>query len=251
MSDLNGPRPPRESGTDLHDDKSGVETVKDEGAAVTDTAVDAAKDVGQRTKDEAASVVNDAKDELQNLYQQTRSELTDEAAKQQDRVATGLQAIGDDLNAMAAHSEENGLARELVRNTSQRVGDAATWLSAREPGDVLHEVKSFARRQPGVFIGAAAIAGVVAGRLTRALAASAKDDQERGTAGSAPAGRSTDTPPLPSEDPLGAPSGADVPASPLVGGIGRPVNDMPVAPQPGSSPSVSGEDGSNERPYTL
>lgn len=165
-------------GAHAKEESSSVQTAKDETAAVTHTATDAAQEVGHAAKNEADAVVDESTDQVRELYQQTRSELAEKAAKQQDRVATGLQTVGDDLSSMARNSEDSGLAREFVNEASQRVSRVATWLSNREPGEVLEEVKTFARRQPGVFIGAVTLAGAVTGRLTRALASNSHEDQE-------------------------------------------------------------------------
>ena len=56
------------------------------------------------------------------------------------------------------------MAGNLVREAAQRTGSLAEWLNARDPGSVLDEVKSFARRRPGAFIAIAAVAGVAVGR---------------------------------------------------------------------------------------
>jgi hypothetical protein len=79
---------------------------------------------------------------------------------------------------MTAHVEDPGLATDVVREVSRRLSSAATWLGDRDPGSVLAEVKSFARRRPGTFIIGAAVLGVLAGRLTRALASNASDDHK-------------------------------------------------------------------------
>ena len=71
---------------------------------------------------------------------------------------------------MASSSDQHGIASDLVRQAAQRAHSVAGWLDQRDPGSLLNEVKSYARRNPGTFIAAAAIAGALAGRLTRALA---------------------------------------------------------------------------------
>jgi len=70
---------------------------------------------------------------------------------------------------MADASDEQGMATDLVSQAAARVDSAASWLDEREPGAILEEAKSFARQRPGLFIALAAGAGVVAGRLTKAL----------------------------------------------------------------------------------
>lgn len=237
---------------------STVAAVKDEAASVARTGVDAAKDVGRTAGDEAGAVMEEAKDQLQDLYEQTRAELTDEAAKQQERISTGLRTVGDDLDAMARSSDDGGVARQLVRETSQRVSRAASWLGDREPGEVLEEVKAFARRQPGVFIGVAAIAGVVAGRLTRALAANASESGG-GAGPSRPQGGGRIIP-VDSERAGAGPSGADTAGAGVIPGAHGATEDLPgTVGQPAqgpaqtraSEPGMRGEAGTDDRPHAL
>jgi hypothetical protein len=56
---------------------------------------------------------------------------------------------------------------EVARQASERARTVASCLEEREPGDLLDEVRRFARRKAGVFLAGAALAGVVVGRLTR------------------------------------------------------------------------------------
>lgn len=153
-----------------------VDTAKHEAAELKDTVTDQAKGVVATAKGEASSVVHEATSQAKSLFAQTQSELKDQASTQQQRVATGLQSISDELGSMASGSEQSGLAADLVRQASGRLAGAATWLSDRDPGSVLTEVKRFARRKPGTFILGAAVLGVVVGRLTRALATNAADE---------------------------------------------------------------------------
>lgn len=155
-----------------------LDTAKQEAADMKDTATSAAKDVAGTAKDEAASVAQETKAQVTDLYHQARHEFTDQASKQQERIATGLSALGDELGSMARNSEGSGVAGDLVQKVSERVSGAASWLSSRDPSAVLTDVKAFARRRPGAFIGGALVAGVLVGRLTRALATNAKEQSE-------------------------------------------------------------------------
>ncbi len=154
-----------------------VETAKHEAVELKDTATEQAKDVVGTAKNEAASVIGEAKSQVKDLYGQSQQELKEQAATQQQRIADGLRSVSDELHSMASGSEQNGLASDLVRQVSSRLSGAATWLGDRDPASVLSEVKSYARRKPGTFILGAVIAGVVVGRLTRALASNASDDK--------------------------------------------------------------------------
>lgn len=158
-----------------------VETAKSEAGAVKNAAMDAAKGTAHTAKDEVAAVAGTTKSQVKDLYTQTRSELGTQASQQQERLVTGLKAVGDELGSMARNSEGGGIATDFTQQVSTRLSGAAEWLGEREPADVLDEVKRFARRRPLVFIAGAAVAGIVAGRLVRSLAAAQHHESPTGT----------------------------------------------------------------------
>lgn len=161
--------------TTSRDGNSSLETAKHEAGDLKDTAVNEAGHVAETAKGEAKAVAQEVKYQAKDLFAQTQRELKDQAQVQQQRVASGLRSMSDELDSMTASAQNPGMASDLLRQASSRVAGAATWLGDRDPGSLLYEVKSFARRRPGTFIIGAAILGVVAGRLTRALAANASD----------------------------------------------------------------------------
>jgi hypothetical protein len=144
---------------------------------VKDTAKAEASRVVETAKEEAGGVAAEAKSQARTLYAQTKGELREQAEKQQQRAAEGLRSASDELRALASGTgvPSPGLATDLVREASTRVSGIASWLGDRDPESLLAEVKSYARRRPGMFIGIALVAGVVAGRLTRALAEGSAD----------------------------------------------------------------------------
>jgi hypothetical protein len=214
-----------------------VETAKHEAANVKDTATEEAGHVVETAKTEAKSVAYEAKSQVKDLYHQSTSELKEQAGIQQRRVAEGLQSVGGELRSMADNAE-GGVAADLVRQTSQKISSAASWIGDRDPGSLLNEVKSYARRRPGVFIAGAALVGLVAGRLTRALAESGSDDQRVG--GATPAGSAPSTGTAVSG--AGATANVAVPPAPPapVGAVPPAHNSapdgVPGVPEAGSTP---------------
>jgi hypothetical protein len=99
-------------------------------------------------------------------------QVRDQAGSQKTRAVQGLHAVSDELEQMAQSSGQSGLATEVARQVSGRSRELAGYLDRHEPADLLDEIRSYARRRPVVFLAGAAVAGVVAGRLTRGLAAS-------------------------------------------------------------------------------
>jgi hypothetical protein len=82
-------------------------------------------------------------------------------------VADGLHSLSEQFDGMAANADE-GTAVDLVRRAADRSRSVADWIGDRDPGSMLGELRSFASRRPGVFIAAAAAAGILVGRFTRA-----------------------------------------------------------------------------------
>jgi len=157
---------------------------KERAADVKDTSVAAGAHVAGVAKEELHKVGSETKQQAKDLYRQTQSELSNQAASQQKRVASGIRTLGDEFGSMAEKSESQGVASDLAHQAATRAAGVADWLDQRDPGALLDEVKGFARRRPGMFIAIAAVAGVVAGRLTRSVIAEAKDSDTSGTTGS-------------------------------------------------------------------
>lgn len=175
----------------------GMDTAKEEAANVAGTAKDEAKHVAQTAKHEAKQVGREARTQASRLYHQARTELSDQASHQQERLAGGLRSASGELRGMADSSTNGGVATDLVRQASDRLDGVASWLGARDPRGVLDEVSRYARRRPLVFIGVAALAGVLVGRLTRSLAQGSPDDDQdwssRGLTASSGPGLAPDT----------------------------------------------------------
>ena len=173
------------------DDLSTADVAKDQAANVAGGAADAGKHVAGVAKDQAAQVTAEAGRQVKQLLGQAQSELAAQAQAQQDKLAGGLHSVGDQLKAMANNSDEPGLATDLAHQAAERAHQFAGWLDARDPGSVLNEVRSYARRRPGAFLAIALGAGLVAGRLARGLAAD-PDEMSKSTAPAPPRKQSLD-----------------------------------------------------------
>lgn len=217
-------------------------TTRDEAGQLKDTSVDAVRQVAESVKEKASDVTSDAREQTRRLAGQTRDELVGQAGQQKDRATESLRAIGDELRGMAEHGQ-SGLGAQLATHGADFSNQAADFLQKHEPGELLDEVRSYARRKPGTFLLAAAVAGVVAGRLTRALASGGTESSS--TAGSSPSSNGLGTPgrgvsdataddylvPPPANTP--SPLGTSSPlGTPPIGETTPPPMPTPVAPNP-------------------
>jgi hypothetical protein len=142
-----------------------TDLVADEAAQVGQSAKQAGDRVVHTAAGEARQVVAETTHQARGLLEQGRQQLRDQVAFQQERVALRLATVADELREMA-HISRSAPVSELADHGAESLHQLASWLKDQQPGDLLEEARRFARRRPGVFLLGAAVAGVVAGRLT-------------------------------------------------------------------------------------
>jgi hypothetical protein len=155
-----------------------AEIVKEQAAGLSQGTVQAGKHAADAAREQASAVAAEAARQGRDLLGQAQDQLSEQTARGQQRLAATLHSLSDQLSAMAGVSPQDGMAADLARQAAAQAGDAAQWLSSRQPAQVVDEVQSFARRRPGVLLALAAGAGLIAGRLTRGMTAASSDDQE-------------------------------------------------------------------------
>lgn len=239
-----------ESGSAATDSGSaGVkDTAKEQARQTAGTAAQESRHVAGVAQGEAAKVASEASSQVRQLAGQASSHVQEQGREQLGRLVEVIRSFGDDLEAMAAQS--SGPVAGLVSEAAERVTGLSSALEGREPADLLEDARSFARRRPGVFLGGALVAGLVAGRLTRGAKAAKDSSPSARSTGTSYADSAYDSPRV------GAQGGYTVPSSgpvydtstqghgtatgdPLAG-TGRPDSD-PV--YPGGSDPVTGARG--------
>ncbi len=200
----------------MTDQRSMTGTAREEAAGVARTAQQSGGQVASTAGEQASRVASEATAQARDLLREGRGQLTEQAREGQRKAANGLRALSDQLREMAERSEGQGMAPEVVRQAADRTRTVASWLEDREPGDLLGEVRRFARRKPGVFLASAALAGVVVGRLTRGMV-----DAERSGDSGQGSGQGSDNGRQPrhaaaSDMPEATPTPASVPGNPPV-----------------------------------
>jgi len=231
--------------------RSTPEVARDEAADVAKTAANKGGEVAGTVGEQASRVAQETKQQARNLLHESREQLSGQARQGQQKAAEGLRTLATQLQQMSEKTEDGGVASEVARQVADRTHSAASWLENRQPGDLLDEVRRFARRKPGVFLLGAALAGVAVGRLTRGAIAAQSDDTGGGQdarterlstpsaaglprhAADAPYGTPTtpgySMPPEPSGYPA-APQTPGYPAAPQAPGY--PTAAAPPVPQP-------------------
>lgn len=196
-----------------------------------------AEKVMDSAKQEASMVAEQARDKASHLLDELGADVRIQASEQQRKVAANLRDISNEFRQMLDSSQTHGTATNLVDQAADQTGRAAEWLDTREPGDLVDELKGFARRKPMAFLGIALGAGLLAGRITRNAASSDKStgstdpNRARTDTGSLPGNVPTPPPPVSEVDPLPPQQGGTIGA----GGIGGTGVDHPGLADPGTT----------------
>ena len=187
---------------DQHDASSGsnlaealAETAREGGEAAMEKVADA-KHAGQRKLDETIDSVkeraSDAMDEgrsrmsaVMNKAQgakeaivagaaPTLAAVRDVAVEKADEARESLSDVGERLAATlqrsAAGEDADALKSRVLSSVAQGLTQASDVLRQRSVADLTSDVKMLARRHPGAFMAAAAVAGFAAARFVRSSA---------------------------------------------------------------------------------
>ena len=187
---------------DQHDASSGsnlaealAETAREGGEAAMEKVADA-KHAGQRKLDETIDSVkeraSDALDEgrsrmsaVMNKAQgakeaivagaaPTLAAVRDVAVEKADEARESLSDVGERLAATLQRSAEgedaDALKSRVLSSVAQGLTQASDVLRQRSVADLTSDVKMLARRHPGAFMAAAAVAGFAAARFVRSSA---------------------------------------------------------------------------------
>lgn len=240
-------------------DQSKSDVAKQEASAVKDTAKEAGANVAGTAKQEAANVAAEARSQARSLMGTVSDEVRTQGSNQQQRLAQAVHSLAKELGGMASSSNESGPLTDLAHQASRKGGEIAHWLENREPADVLEEVRAFARRRPVMFLGLCALAGVVAGRLTRSAVAantsldSPSDESRQLSSGD---GYSYSPSPRRADDTLGPDysTGSVYAATPQAGGYGTGVGEAGYAGDygegvPGAGSAAGFGEDVTETPY--
>jgi hypothetical protein len=158
-----GYQPPTEAPTEAYTYEATGEQ------STTDQAKQQAGNVASTASDQARNVAGEAKSQARNLLHETQGQVREQAGQQKQKASGGLRSLSDELRSVAdgTGATQGGMVNDFARQASEKAQELASWIDAREPGDLVNEVRDFARRKPGTFLLGAAVAGVLAGRLTR------------------------------------------------------------------------------------
>lgn len=251
-----GPMPPQGGAPRVPsggDSGTSDSSVKERAGDAAQAAKQAGSDVASTATDKAKDVAQEAKRQARDLAGEARDQLSGRIGDQHQNLISNVRSLAEELEAMARgesspDGSSGGVAHELVSQASDRARSIADWLDGREPGELLDELRSFARRRPGAFLLGATLAGVAAGRLTRGVVAGHTEDSSPGQPPRAAMDQTSTEPSTPlvgyGVPPTGVPDAASMPPAGAMGGgyLAGPQTDvLPESGLPGSGPYYGGQ----------
>ncbi|GGZ32792.1 hypothetical protein [Streptomyces poonensis] len=179
MDRTEGPEGPRQEGnqkakevgrTAQEGARQSAHVVREKGQEVAGTAREGAQEVLQETAGRG-----------RDLYERFKEQAEGEAGTQARRLATNIRYLAEDLQHMSESCKPESPAAPLVRRMAERGHTLADRLDRQRPGELLDEVRDFARRRPGMFLAGAALAGFAVSRLGRGVTAAGGTSTDMGT----------------------------------------------------------------------
>jgi hypothetical protein len=144
-----------------------TQVAKQQASDVGRTTADAGRDVAATATEQAGHVAHEAKRQARDLLGEAREQAAQQARTGQQKAEETIRELASELREMAGGGDHHGTASEFAVQAADRLHGVADWIGAREPGDMVEEVRRFARRRPGTFLLGAVVAGALVGRLTR------------------------------------------------------------------------------------
>ena len=138
----------------------------DHAASAASSASDAAGDVAGQAKDQASSLVGQVKDKALAAANEQKEGI----AGQIDQLAAAIHKSGEQFAG-----QQDWIASAIERCATE-LGSLASALRENDLSSLLAQVKTLARRQPALFVGASLAAGFAVARLSKLVAADVSRD---------------------------------------------------------------------------
>jgi uncharacterized protein YjbJ (UPF0337 family) len=141
--------------------------------ALLDEAKSAAGKVAEEAKQQASGLAEKAKSELSDATDKVRSLASD----QKEQLAAQVGGVAEAVNRAAGELEQsNGTSAHYARMIAENAEKLSDTIRNNDVDQLLGMAQDFGRRQPALFVGAAALLGFAASRF---VLASAKRREEQ------------------------------------------------------------------------
>jgi len=183
--------------------------VPQQAQAAKDEAINQASELKDTALEHVGAVTAEAKEQATNVAHDVRRELETQGDAQARRAASALHDVGSQLSDMA-NAGQPGPVTDVTRQLANKSRQVASRLEEGGVQAVGDDLRAFARRQPGLFLAAAGVAGFV---VTRILRNAQGNGRSLGQTATPPRDASPVTSPVMSTPPV-PPLGGGMPSEP-------------------------------------
>lgn len=153
------------------------QAAREQGQQVKGSAQDAASNVAGTAGERAQEIRQQAGTHARGIAGEAGRQLRSRANQETERAGTALSTAGSQLQALAeGRTDEAGVFGEYVQQAAESVNRWADSVQERGFDGLVDDLRTYARRKPGMFLLSAVAAGVVAGRFGRNLREEMSDD---------------------------------------------------------------------------
>lgn len=181
MSSINSPQgSQRSSAGDTRDalpeagqhDKGGLQSAADEARKAAAGLGEQGKAIADDVRRSAQEAADGIRREAQSLAETAAKDARDVAEQGKGRMAAQMATVGAAINRAAEDLEHHGqpMLASYARHLGQGVEQASHTVHEKQVEDLIGMVGDFARRQPAMFIGGAALLGFLASRFAKSSA---------------------------------------------------------------------------------
>lgn len=145
-----------------HDPRTGSETAERSVASAL-----------EESKQSATRALHDIRDDVGQKTSEIAAEAKDATVRKVEEakhgIGAGLASLGGALHAAGSHlaEQEQGTASKLLEDTAAGIERLASSLRDKSLEEVIGEIRTFGRDNPGALIAGSALAGLALGRLVR------------------------------------------------------------------------------------
>lgn len=134
-----------------------------------------------QAKETAGRMTDQVRAQSADVMQKAQETATNTVSQQKGRAAESVGTLADALRQTGQHLEQNdqgGFSR-VVNQAADRLEEFSNDLQSKSVDEIVNDVENFARRDPGLFLGGAFLAGLLGARFFRSSARRQSYDRGR------------------------------------------------------------------------
>lgn len=183
--------------------------------------------IEETSTSQQGSIKSEATEQASRLAENVKEEVTRRKQNLRSGIADRAESVAEGLRKAKSEVDPDSTIAIMFDRAAEGVSGLADSLNSTDPAQMLGDVRRFARKQPGAFLGLSALAGFAAIRFLRAGSTSSSEPVTSSRYGNSSTTRATTSPDRPAASPAGATT-----INPItgVGSAARPASaDTPTA----------------------